>query len=443
MSEREFAISVVRDLQSAGYEALWAGGCVRDELLSLVPKDYDVATSATPEQVRKLFRRTIAIGMSFGVVQVMGPKTTDGHFKVQVATFRSDCEYSDGRHPDAVVFSTARADAERRDFTINGMFFDPIQNQLLDYVDGQKDLKAGILRAIGDPLVRFSEDKLRMLRAIRIGTRFGLTMDAATLAAIRQMSAEICVVSAERIAEELRQMLVNPNRAKGMQLFLELGLAKPILPELIPMKGLPQGPPNAPTSDLWDHVLKVLELLGDKVSFPLALAALLHDVGKPRTLARTADKFTFYHHEHAGRRMAAEICLRLKLSNAERELVEWLVEKHQFLADVRQMRTSKVKVTLAHPGIRDLLALHRADAVASGRTADHVDYCEQLLTEWTQADLNPPPFITGHDLARHGLKPGPDFKKFLDAVREGQLDGTIKSASAAMQLVAQMMEAEK
>ena len=443
MSEREFAISVVRDLQSAGYEALWAGGCVRDELLSLVPKDYDVATSATPEQVRKLFRRTIAIGMSFGVVEVMGPKTMDGHFKVQVATFRSDCEYSDGRHPDAVVFSTARADAERRDFTINGMFFDPIQNQLLDYVDGQKDLKAGILRAIGDPLVRFSEDKLRMLRAIRIGTRFGLTMDAATLAAIRQMSADICVVSAERIAEELRQMLVNPNRAKGMQLFLELGLAKPILPELIPMKGLPQGPPNAPTSDLWDHVLKVLELLGDKVSFPLALAALLHDVGKPRTLARTADKFTFYHHEHAGRRMAAEICLRLKLSNAERELVEWLVEKHQFLADVRQMRTSKVKVTLAHPGIRDLLALHRADAVASGRTADHVDYCEQLLTEWTQADLNPPPFITGHDLARHGLKPGPDFKKFLDAVREGQLDGTIKSASAAMQLVAQMMEAEK
>jgi poly(A) polymerase len=435
MTERDFAIDVVKCLQDAGYQALWAGGCVRDELLGLIPKDYDVATDARPEQVRKLFRRTVAVGMSFGVVEILGPRTPLGPLKVQVATFRSDCDYSDGRHPDAVVFSSPREDALRRDFTINGMFFEPLANQLIDYVGGQDDLQRRVLRAIGDPATRFTEDKLRLLRAVRIATRFDLSLEPATENAIRAMADQITVVSEERVADELRKMLVCPQRVRGVNLLLEVGLAKEILPEIVPMKGLPQGPPAAPTGDLWDHVLRVLELLGPDVSFALAFAALLHDVGKPRTVGRTPDRYTFYYHEHVGCRMASEICLRLKLSNAERERIEWLVEKHQLLCDVRQMRTSKVKMILVHPGIRELLSLHRADALASGRSTDHVDYCEYLLTEWSQEDLNPAPLLTGHDLTRHGLTAGPLFKRLLDAVREAQLDGTISTQKQALEMV--------
>ncbi len=440
MTEREFAVEVVRRLREAGHQALWAGGCVRDELLGLVPKDYDVATDARPEEVRCLFRRTIAVGMSFGVVEVLGPRTEHGLLKIQVATFRTDLGYSDGRRPDEVVFCSAEEDARRRDFTINGMFFDPLENRLIDHVGGQQDLQDRVLRAIGDPRTRFTEDKLRLLRGARMATRFQLTVDPATAEAIREMAPQLPVVSAERIADELRKLLVDPQRARGVNLLYDLRLAAIILPELLPMKGLLQGPPSAPTGDLWDHVMKVLELLGPKPSFPLAFAALLHDVGKPRTVGRTPDRYTFYYHEHVGRRLASEISQRLKLSNEERERIEWLVEKHQFLCDVRQMKTSKVKVTLAHPGIHELLALHRADALASSRSTDHVEYCEYLLREWSEADLNPPPLLTGHDLLRLGLEPGPQFKRLLDAVREGQLDGTLTTPRQALDLVDRLLK---
>ena len=230
MTEREFAISVVERLQQAGYQALWAGGCVRDEVLGLSPQDYDVATSATPDEVRRLFRRSIAVGASFGVVEVLGPRDHPTPLGVEVATFRSDVSYSDGRHPDQVVFSSAREDALRRDFTINGMFFDPVRRELVDYVNGQADLEARILRAIGEPRQRFMEDKLRLLRAVRIAARFGLEIEPATAAAMKRMAGEITVVSAERIAKELRQMLVHPRRVRGMNLLLESGLAAAVLP---------------------------------------------------------------------------------------------------------------------------------------------------------------------------------------------------------------------
>lgn len=443
MTERQFAIAVVQRLQEAGYEALWAGGCVRDELLGLVPKDYDVATSARPEEVQKLFRRTIAVGASFGVIEVLGPRVEGKHLKVQAATFRTDCAYSDGRRPDQVVFSSAQEDALRRDFTINGMFFDPLQGKLIDHVGGQADLHARQLRAIGDPHLRFREDKLRLLRAVRLATRFELAVEPVTLAAIKAHAAEITVVSAERIAEELRQLLVHPRRSRGLNLLFELGLVEPILWELLPMKHQPQGLPEAPTGNLWDHTLAVLDFLGPQPSFPLALATLLHDVGKPRVVGRTPDRYTFYSHEHVGARMANDLSLRLKLSNDERERIVWLVEKHQILSDAKKMRASKLKVILAHPGIHELLALHRADALASGRAVDHVDYCEFLLREeWTPADLNPPPLITGHDLTRHGLTPGPSFKKLLDAVREAQLDGTLKTPAQALEFVERLLAGE-
>lgn len=440
MTERDFAIDVVRRLQDADFQAFWAGGCVRDELLGLVPKDYDVATSATPEQVRKLFRRTIEVGLSFGVIEILGPRREDSIVKVQVATFRQDVDYADGRRPTNVIFSSAAEDAQRRDYTINGMFFDPLKGELIDYVGGQADLHARILRAIGDPHLRFQEDKLRLLRGVRLATRFELTLDPATEAAIKAMAHSLPVVSAERIAEELRQLLVHPRRARGLNLLLDMGLAAAILPELLPMKGLPQGPPAAPTGDLWDHVLAVLDFLGPAPSFPLALAALLHDVGKPRVVGRTPDRYTFYHHEHVGARLAEDVCFRLKLSNEERDRICWLVEKHQYLSDPMQMRTSKLKMTLTHPGIHELLALHRADALASGRSVAHVDYCEERLKEWTEEDLNPPPLISGHDLTRRGLEPGPLFKELLDAVREAQLDGTIKTPQQALALVDELVQ---
>jgi poly(A) polymerase len=461
MDEREFAIQVVRRLKEAGHQALWAGGCVRDELLGLVPKDYDVATDARPEQVRRLFRHTVAVGASFGVVEVLSPRKPTGRHRVQVATFRSDVAYSDGRHPDAIVFSSPREDALRRDFTINGMFFDPLEGQLIDYVGGQDDLQADILRAIGDPAMRFTEDKLRMLRAARIATRFGLTIEPATASAIQAMADQLPVVSAERIADELRKLLVDPQRARGVALLDELGLVAVVLPELLPMKGLPQGlpqgaaalpPPGAPGAcrerpaalDLWQHVLRVLDCLGPNVSFPLGFAALLHDVGKPRTVGRTPERYTFYYHEHVGRRLASEICLRLKLSNEERERIEWLVEKHQYLCDARQMRVSKLKPILAHPGIDELLALHRADALASERSTDHVNYCEQKLHEWTAlGELNPRPFLTGDDLKELGVPPGPIYKVLLDAVREAQLEGTVRTRGEALELVKRLLAAQK
>jgi poly(A) polymerase len=432
MTEREFAIDVVRRLKGAGFEGLWAGGCVRDELLGLTPKDYDVATSALPDQVCRLFRRTVKVGASFGVIEVLGPRP----LRVQVATFRSDVAYSDGRHPDAVVFSSPREDALRRDFTINGMFFDPLENRLIDYVGGRDDLHNRVLRAIGDPAQRFTEDKLRMLRAARMATRFDLTVDPATAAAVRAMAGQLPVVSAERIADELRKLLTDPRRARGVALLDDLGLVAVVLPELLEMKGLPQGPPCAPTGDLWEHVLRVLELLGPRVSFPLAFAALLHDVGKRRMAGRTPERYTFYGHEHTGRRMASDICLRLRTSNEERERVEWLVEKHQYLADAPQMRVSKLKVILAHPGIEELLALHRADALACNRSTDHVAYCEQKLREWTASgELNPPPAITGDDLKALGLEPGPLYKELLGALREAQLEGKVKTREDALGLV--------
>lgn len=443
MTDRQFAEDVVRRLRHAGYEALWAGGCVRDELLGLPPADYDVATSARPEQVSAVFRRTVEVGASFGVVEAIGPRRDDGsHAKVQIATFRSDGAYTDGRRPDAVTFSTAEEDAQRRDFTINGMFFDPLDGRVIDYVGGQADLRAKVLRAIGDPHDRFREDKLRLMRAVRMAARFDFPIEAATAAAVRAMADQLPVVSAERIADELRKMLVHPNRVRALRQLDELGLLKHILPEVeTEMKGLPQGPPLAPTGDLWDHTVAVLDRLDgprwpapSSISFPLALGTLLHDVGKRRTAAREAERYTFHGHEHIGKRLAGAACRRLKLSNAEITRVEWLVERHQYLAEAPTMRPSRLKPILIHPGIGELLALHRADALASDRPTTHVDFCERVLRETPADELNPPPLLTGDDLLALGWAQGPLFKTVLDAVREAQLEGTIKTRDEAVRL---------
>jgi poly(A) polymerase len=428
-ARREFATEVVARLKGAGFQALWAGGCVRDLILGLEPSDYDVATDATPEQVMGLFRRTVPVGVSFGVVRVLGQEVAG---EVEVATFRSDGDYLDGRRPESVTFGDARLDAERRDFTINGMFLDPMSGEVLDFVGGRADLDAKVLRAIGDPVARFTEDKLRLIRAVRFAARFGMTIEPATRSSIEAMADQIRVVSVERIAQELRKMLVHPTRAKSMALAMDVGLIAAVLPPLVHTKGLFQGKPVQPQGDLWDHTLLVLDKLPANPSFPLAFAALLHDVGKPKSKGLKHGRTSFHNHEQIGRAIADQLCRDLKLANHERERVTWLVEYHQYLGEATKLRESKLKRILAEPGIEELLALHRADALASTGDASHVDYCEAYLREQPAGPINPPPLINGHDLARHGLRSGPQTKHHLEMVREAQLDRLIHSKKEAL-----------
>ncbi len=438
-ARRAFAREVVDRLVGAGYQALWAGGCVRDLILGEEPSDYDVATDARPEAVLGLFRRVVPVGVSFGVVRVLGP---EGAGEVEVATFRSDGDYLDGRRPEAVRFGDARLDAERRDFTINGMFLDPGTGEVLDFVGGRADLDARVLRAIGEPDARFAEDKLRLLRAVRFAARFDLAIDDRTRRAIAAMAASVRVVAAERIAQELRRMLVHPTRSKAMDLAMDLGLIAAVLPPVARMKGLFQGKPVQPLGDLWDHTRMVLENLPANPSFPLAFAALLHDAGKPDTKVLQQGRTTFHNHEQAGRVIAERLGRDLKLANAERERVAWLVEYHQYLGEATKLREAKLKRILAEPGIDELLALHRADALATTGDASHVDYCESYLRDQPAGPINPPPLVSGHDLARHGLKPGPRYKEMLELVYEAQLDRLVASKRDALEWLDRHLAAE-
>lgn len=433
---RKFAHDVVRRLHDNGHKALMAGGCVRDLLLGRAPNDYDVATSALPHQVRALFRRTLAVGASFGVIVVQGtPETGD----IEVATFRSDGEYIDGRRPETVRFSDPAEDAQRRDFTINGLFYDPIEDQVVDYVGGQADLREGLLRAIGSPRDRFTEDKLRLLRAVRFAANFGLRIEPATAEAIRAMAHAILVVSAERIAQEMRKMLPHHSRAEGLRMMRHTGLLGEILPEVEATVGIPQDKPVLPGGDLWQHTLKVLEHLPGEPTFPLALAAVLHDVGKPSCLREDGGRRSFIGHEALGATMSEAICRRWKLSNDETERVAWLVRHHQYLGSATSLRESKLKKIMAHPGIGELIDLHEADALATDGNLTQVEYCRHYLKDQPQGPIAPPMLFTGHDLARLGVKPGPIFKTVLDRVREAQLDREIHDKAGATELALSLL----
>jgi poly(A) polymerase len=400
--QRRFAVEVVRRLRGAGYEAYWAGGCVRDQLLGRPPKDYDVATNAVPDQVRTLFgrRRTLAIGAAFGVIAVIGPKAAG---MVEVATFRRDAPYSDGRHPDGVTFSSAEEDASRRDFTINGLFYDPVEQRVIDFVGGQEDLAKGRLRAIGDARHRFAEDKLRMLRAVRFAATFAFSLDAETQSAIADMAAEIRVVSPERIAMEMRRMLADPSRAVGARLLLETRLAAEVLPEIVPRD-------ETQRRRLDDTLARLAGLKGE-ADFPLALAELLYPVV-----------------DVPG---AAAVCERWRLSNKETDRIRWLVKHHASLLAARTMPWSVLQPLLVAEGIDDLLAIVEA---ASPAGAEAAAYCRALLTQ-PRAVLDPPPLLTGDDLLAHGIPAGPLYKILLDRVRVAQLDGELHNQAEALAMV--------
>lgn len=420
---------LVQRLRDAGHVAYYAGGCVRDRLLGSDPHDYDIATDARPEQVQALFRRTYAVGAAFGVIVVL----EDGH-EFQIATFRSDAAYIDGRHPSGVVFTTAREDAERRDFTVNGMFFDPIAGEVIDYVDGQRDLAAKVLRAIGDPEARFREDRLRMLRAVRFATVLGFEIDASTWSAVCANAAHIHDVSAERIREELVKTLVHPNRLRGFDLLDASGLLHEILPEMDALKGCTQPEQFHPEGDVWVHTRIMLGLLPPReVSVPLVFSVLLHDIDKPTT--RTVDetgRIRFNGHDRAGARTTERIMERLRFSRAEIDATCEAVAQHMVFKDVQQMRVAKLKRFMARPTFEDEMELHRVDCTSSHGLLDNYDFLRAKSDEFANEPLIPEPLITGNDLIALGLRPGPRFKEILEAVQSRQLEGTLTDRDAAL-----------
>lgn len=434
------ATRIVQELRQAGHSAYLAGGCVRDFVLGREPADYDVATSAHPEEVMRIFPETYAVGAQFGVVLV--PIRRDGadgardNYAIEVATFRSDGRYTDGRHPDQVQFSNdARTDVQRRDFTINGLLLDPMAEEVLDYVGGQEDLRNRIIRTIGNPRERFAEDKLRVLRAVRFAARFGYTIEPATFHAIGEMAPQIHQVSRERIRDEILKMLTEGSARRAFELLDQTGLLEQVLPEVKRMQGVQQPPQFHPEGDVWVHTLMLLDGLSAGTSKTLALGTLLHDVGKPPTFRVAPDRIRFDGHAEVGTRMAEEICRRLRLSNDETEHVCALVANHMRFSEVKRMKQSTLKRFLRQPKFDEHLELHRLDCLASHRDLGLYEFAKENLHNMPPEQIRPLPLITGDDLIEAGYKPGRQFKELLTAVEDAQLEGSVTTKDEALSLV--------
>ena len=426
---RKTGIKIIEKLNQAGYNALFAGGCVRDEIMGIEPGDYDVATDAHPEEIMAIFDKTIAVGAQFGVVIVV----MDG-IQFEVATFRSDGRYIDGRHPESVSFSTsAREDALRRDFTINGLMFDPIREKLYDYVSGAEDIRAHIIRAIGNPTERFDEDKLRLMRAVRFAARFEFQIEGNTLTAIKKLAPNIVEVSQERIRMELAKIIIGKNSGVGLQLLHDTGVLEHILPEVSAMVNVWQPPQYHPEGDVFTHTKLALDGL-EEPSPVLALATLLHDVGKPRTFIVT-DRIRFHQHAKVGAEIADEICVRLRCSNDERKQIVACVQNHMQFMSVLRMKESTLKRMFQRDTFLDELELHRADCLASHGKLNNWEFCLRKYDEYEPDDIKPEPLMSGYDLIALGYKPGPKFRKILDVVEEAQLENQITTRKEALDFV--------
>ena len=439
------ATRIVRVLRDQGYSAYLVGGCVRDLLLGREPADYDVATSATPDEVMRIFPQTFAVGAQFGVVLVPVRRDAENgareNYAIEVATYRSDGVYSDSRHPDEVQFSSdPRLDVQRRDFTINGLLLDPISQEVLDYVGGQADLQRRIIRAIGEPRRRFAEDKLRMLRAVRFAARFEYEIEQQTFTAIRELAPEIHRVSHERIRDEILKMLTEGHARRAFELLDQAGLLEQVLPEVKKMQGVEQPPQYHPEGDVWVHTLMLLEGLPAGVSKTLALGVLLHDVGKPPTFRIAPDRIRFDQHAEVGTAMAAEICRRFHMSNDETQQVCSLVANHMRFADVTRMKQSTLKRFFRLPRFEEHLELHRLDCLSSHRDLSLYDFAREKYYALPEKEIRPEPLITGEDLIAAGYKPGPKFRELLTAVEDAQLEGAIRSKEEALGLVKSKME---
>src|SRR5881392_1626034 len=432
-SMEEAARKVAARLREDSYIAYFAGGCVRDMVRGLAPKDYDIATDARPEVVQKLFQRTYAVGAHFGVIIVL-----ENDFQFEVATFRSDEAYIDGRHPSAVHFSSPEEDARRRDFTINGMFYDPVAEEVIDLVGGRADIAAKLVRAIGDPAQRFAEDRLRMLRAVRFATVLDYEIDKQTWDALLASAPSINQISAERIRDELVRIFLSPNRVRGWDLLDSSGLMGAILPELEAMKGVLQPEQFHPEGDVFVHTRLMLQLLPKQVSVPLVFAVLFHDVAKPRTA--TVDetgRIRFNEHDRIGAEMSEAIMRRLRFSGAEIEATVEMVRQHMVFKDVPKMRVARLKRFMARPTFNDELELHRVDCESSHRMLDNYKFLQRKKEEFANEPIIPPALVSGDDLIAMGMKPGPQFGEILEAVETRQLEGFLRSREDALEWVKQ------
>jgi len=427
-SRRQEAERVVEHLRAKGFEAFFAGGCVRDLLAGRAPEDYDVATSARSSEVEKLFPRTVGVGAQFGVIKVLGEAGD-----TEVATFRSDGAYLDHRHPSEVSFSDAKGDASRRDFTINGMFLDPTTNEVIDYVGGREDLAAGVIRAIGDPDARFDEDRLRLLRGIRFASRFGFEIDPPTWDSIVRHAATIRDIAWERIGDEIVKILREGAPRRGFELLADSGLLDAVLPEVSAMRGVEQSPEHHPEGDVFVHTMLCLEKIDPSVhDAPLALAVLLHDVAKPLTAERRPDgRITFYGHCERGAEMARGICRRLRQSGDTTDRVRWLVKNHLRHMNAPEMRVATLRRFLAEPWIDSLLELIRIDVSSGSGDLSTWQFCIDQLEALSEQEVRPEPLLRGQDLIELGYTPGPGFKELLDAAFDAQLEGEFDDAEAA------------
>lgn len=421
---RAEAEEIVRRLVKAGHEAYFAGGCVRDMVMGRPPNDYDVATSAPPEEVMRLFPRTVPVGAAFGVVVVLADAGS-----VEVATFRADAPSSDGRHPDSVTFCSAREDVLRRDFTINGMLYDVVNDRLLDWVGGQDDIRQRTVRTIGAAEERFEEDKLRMVRAIRFAARLDFAISDETYEAICLFAPKLNQVSLERLRDELVLIVTGPNAGRALRLMHDTGLLEPILPEIEAMVGVEQPPQFHPEGDVMEHTCMMLDS-ARAPSLELGMAVLLHDVGKPSTQTM-AERIRFDEHDRAGEAMARDICRRLRFSNEQIDDIATLVGSHMRFMAVQRMKLSTLKRLLAMPHFDEHLELHRLDCIASHGKLDNYEFLRQKLEEFSHDEIAPPPLLTGHDLIAMGYPPGPTFREILSAVQEEQLEGHLANPEDA------------
>ncbi len=429
MSDRQKAAEgICAKLRAHGHRALLAGGCVRDLLLGVAPKDYDIATSARPEEVERLFARTVPVGAAFGVQIVL---LAEGQF--EVTTFRKDGPYEDGRHPSSVTFTSEEEDARRRDFTINALFYDPAEKKTLDYVGGKKDLHEGIVRTVGPPRERFREDRLRLLRAVRFAARLGYEIEGETYRAIKELASAITSTSAERIRDELLRILTEGGAKRAFELLDDTGLLVEILPEVSAMKGVTQPPRFHPEGDVFTHTLIMLDLL-ENPSPTLALGVLLHDVGKPLTRTES-DRIRFNEHDKVGAELARGVCNRLRLSRAESDRVVWLVVQHMRFAHIPKMKESKRKRLVRSPGFEELKELCRLDCLASHRKLSTINWVENYQARVSHEELQPPPLLQGRDLIALGYTPSPLFSEILERVEDLQLDDQLTTRQQAIDFV--------
>ena len=439
MTPRDLAERICARLREAGHQAYLVGGCVRDLLLQRDPADYDVATDARPEHVQELFPGSLAVGAQFGVIIVV-----EDSLQVEVATFRSDIGYADGRHPSRVEFSaTPEEDVRRRDFTINGMMMDPRDRRVLDFVGGQKDLRAGVIRAIGEPAKRFEEDKLRMVRAVRFSARFGYGIESGTHRAIVKHAPQVMQVSQERLREELTKLLTEGASRRAFELLDETALLRELLPEISRMKGVAQPPQFHPEGDVWTHTLLMLEGLPAGVPATLAWGVLLHDVGKPPTFKPPAgpeDRIRFDEHVEVGTRMTEEICRRFRFSNDDTEQIAALVANHLRFKDAPQMRQSTLKRFVRMPRFEEHLELHRLDCLSSHRNLENYEFVRRFIAETPAEAVRPRRLVTGDDLKELGFKPGPEFREILQVVEDAQLEGKIADREGALAFVRDKFE---